>query len=243
MSGDENGRPGAGEALGAYNEPPEVPREEMWTAIRERLETPGSGGGEARTGPPENDRSEGRPGSRASRGRSGRPWRWGLAAAALLVLGVGIGRWSVLPGPPLPGTGGGDEGTTVAAAPGGVPGVAPMRRAAYEHLSATETFLTGVRADARRGRVEPSVSEWARQLLTRTRLMLDAPMADDAELGALLSDLELVLIQVSQAAEAQERGGERAREELRLLTRGMDESDLNLRIEAVLPPPMEMTGT
>lgn len=218
-AGGRSGRSGEEDPLSAYNEPPEVPREEMWVAIREALTE---------------ERAEGVGGSPSL------VVRWGLAAAALLVLGVAIGRWSAAP------TADGPVADATRSAPaevGEAGGATAVQRVAYEHLTAAESFLAGVRADARRGEVDPSLGSWARRLLTRTRLLQDSPVSRDPELATLLEDLELILVQVSRAAHAQDANGERAREELQLLTRGMERSDLNLRIEAALPASIEMIGT
>jgi hypothetical protein len=56
--------------------------------------------------------------------------------------------------------------------------------------------------------MDASLSTWARDLLTSTRLLLDSPAADDPRRVRLLQDLELVLaqiVQLSPTAEARER--------------------------------------
>lgn len=210
--------------LAGYHAPPEPPREEMWAEIRRELRREEAGDAPAAR----RDRRARRPPA---------PWVW--AAAALLVVGIGIGRWSA-PGGPAGGGPADDE--PVAGAARGAGSRAPVRRAAFQHLSAAESFLTGVRADARRGDMADGAASWARGLLTETRLLLDSSVARDPELGPLLTDLELILAQVTRAAEAQGEAGGRGREELELLTRGIDESDMNLRIDAVLPASTGSTG-
>lgn len=232
---DERSEPTLGELAGRYHEPPETPREEMWAEIRWGLES-GEGVRAADPGPgPSHSR-----GTCRTPGGARTLWRWGWAAAALLVLGVGIGRWTAAPD-----AGGGEP----ARSPGPVAGTrtaperAPVRQLAYGHLTTAASFLTGVRADARRGEMDPELASWARELLIQTRLLMDSPLADDPELGPLLADLELLLVQVTRAAEAQRGDEGRGREELEILTRGMDESDMNLRIDAVLPASAGMIGT
>ena len=73
-----------------YNEPPAAPRDEMWTMIQRRR-------AEERTAPTTDDRP-------ALQLRQRRPeLRWAAAIAAVLILGIGIGRF----------TAGGGEGTPV----------------------------------------------------------------------------------------------------------------------------------
>lgn len=213
----------------AYNDPPAPPAEEIWGEVRRSLEEDG------RLVEPEGVAPLRKRGRRRSAHRWLGPARWAVAAAALLVLGIGLGRWSAVEGPS------GAAGPAVAGS-GSEDSAAPLRVAAGRHLSASETFLTVVRADARSGRLDPAVSRWATSLLAETRLLLDSPLAGDAEMATLLEDLELILIQVVQASG---RGGideERSRQELELLTRGIDANDMTVRIEAILPPIQDATG-
>src|SRR5882724_6660417 len=92
--------------------------------------------------------------------------RWGVGIAALLALGVAIGRWSA-PGSESPSSSavaaGTDQASTLA-----------YRVAAAQYLTRTESLLTGFRAEAR----SPSVpaaqfSRQARDLLATTRRRRD----------------------------------------------------------------------
>jgi hypothetical protein len=71
------------------------------------------------------------------------------------------------------------------------------RWAAAEHLGQVETFLTGFQIDARLGRPVSNTGESASDLLSMTRLLLDAPSSDNVQLRALLEDVELVLAQIA----------------------------------------------
>jgi hypothetical protein len=94
-----------------------------------------------------------------------------------------------------------------------------------------------VRADARTGWLDPAVAPWARSLLAQTRLLLDARGDADPELDPLLSELELVLMQIVGVTEA--AGDEsRMRTELDLAVGGMDDREVLTRIRAVLPAGM-----
>src|SRR5213593_3602424 len=151
-----------------YHRPPATPREELWHRIAA---------------------------ARAARKRHVivvRPTlRWGVGIAAVLALGVAIGRWSARRGesPSSPTViAGTDQASTLA-----------YRVAAAQYLTRTEALLTGFHAEARSPSV-PAVqfSRQARDLLATTRLMLDSPAARDARLKGLLEDLELVLAQIAQ---------------------------------------------
>jgi len=75
-----------------------------------------------------------------------RPWlRWAVAAAAVLVLGIGIGRWSRN----APGGSKTAAGTQVSNEIDSLANVA-YQVAATQYLSRTEAFLTSFRADANR---------------------------------------------------------------------------------------------
>ncbi len=131
-----------------YHRPPEAPRDVMWVAIEAELPV----GREA------TDVIAIGPARRSPTPRS--VWRrhWTVlatAAAALLVMGIGLGRLSVSPsGTPV-------EPAEVATVEIATPGVGSaevgscaMRAAAIDHFSRTESLLTMVSSDARAGRVD-----------------------------------------------------------------------------------------
>ena len=160
-----------------------------------------------------------------------RPWmRWAVAAAAVLALGIGIGRWSarqvVAP-----------DSTTVARHDTVQP-ITPdqpnvvYQVAATQYLSRTEAFLTSFRADlasGQRGGNNLRFARQARDLLSTTRLMLDSPAARDQRLRALLEDLELVLAQISQLDTAQ------AGEDADFITQGMNRSNVLPKLRSAIP--------
>jgi len=185
------------EAARAYHRPPESPREDMWAGIVA-----------------ERDRR------RAVR-RTMRRLRWGLALAATLVLGIGLGRLVWPRGPVVSGA--------VAVAGPAAPGAA-YRMVATQYLARTEVLLTDFHAESRRGRLDPQFLASARELLTTTRLMLDSPAASDPRLGALLQDLELVLAQIAQLpAEAGRQG------EIDLINQGLTQHSVLSRLRAATP--------
>ena len=152
------------------------------------------------------------------------PWlRVGTAAAAMLALGIGIGRFTA-PGPErLP--------TEVVNAPArGTPLTAdPYRLMVAQHLVRSEALLTEFRADAKRGSNDADVARWADELLTRTRLLMDSPAADDPKLRALLNDLELVLVQIASLPRAEDET------EVDLAERAIDRSRVLPRMRTMVP--------
>jgi hypothetical protein len=98
-----------------------------------------------------------------------------------------------------------------------------------------------VRADARMGTLDPALAEWAGGLLSQTRLLIDARRSGDPTLEDLLQDLELVLIQIVGAAETGSMDEVRARLELELALRSLEDGEMLPRIQAVLPTGMAGT--
>jgi hypothetical protein len=238
-----------------YNRPPAgVPRDEMWAAI------------EARRQAPKLTVVRGGPHRIASVPRY--VW-WSAAAAAVLLvgLGVGIGRMTIgtgsgvlvagtaaatgasqpgtgvvqpeagnpspVTGNPYPETrtpdalrrvasdtvsrpihprpGGRERKPSKNRSPGGSLdqfGPNAYQVATIQHLADAEALLTSFRIESRSQKMDASLSNWARDLLTSTRLLLDSPAGEDPRRVRLLQDLELVLaqiVQLSPTAEARER--------------------------------------
>lgn len=228
--GPENpGRPDEMDDLAArlrdsYNAPPETPREEMWAIVEASLEARRGAGASsgAKVIPLETIRARRTPAVHRGLG-------WGVAAAALLILGVGIGRMSLRT--PAPTAGAVD-----------VPDPTALHVAALEHLGQTESLLTVVRADARSGRLDPQVGPWARSLLAETRLLLDAPDERDPAMKELLQDLELVLVQIVGVTDNGGHNAARTRTELNLTLQGLKDRDLLPRIQAMVPVGSGLLG-
>jgi hypothetical protein len=197
------------DAAREYNEPPETPREAMWTAIQsERLE--------AR----KLDRAVA---ANVRTLRFLRPLSWAAGIAALLGIGVGLGRLSLRPDPSKP-------VQTVAVAPG----EAKVNAAAYslattEHLGQSEAFLTLFRASVRHGGDERVASATARQLLATNRLLLDSPAAQNGRTKLLLQDLELVLAEIAQLSPRPTSG------ELELINDGLENGGMMSRLRTAVP--------
>jgi hypothetical protein len=199
-----------------YNQPPETPRAELWERIV-------------------GARTQWRERVRVGGTRARLRWvGWAAGLAATLVMGVAIGRFTA---------GGGSKPVqpppAIAAANGPVP--AAYRVAVGDHLNRVETFLAVFSADAgglsaRNGDLEQPV----RQLLQQTRLLRDSPAGQDVALGALLDDIELVLVQIAAYAEAG------TTEDLGFIEQGIKDRSVLLRLRAARPGRAErlaMGGT
>lgn len=226
-----------------YNPPPETPREEMWSVIQGRME---EGRPEAvGQGTPSEAISETKEGmvlslDEARRFRRPRqPFVWAMGAAAILVLGLGIGRMTA-PGASPSGQGGvtASSGTNQTAAPGSD----ILRIVALDHLARTESLLTLARADASAGGMEASVGNWSRGLLAQTRLIMDAQEDPDPLLQELMEDLELVLVQLVGAA-AMDGDPAKIQSEWNLALEGLEDTEVLSRIRAVLPTGARFMGT
>lgn len=188
------------DAAQGYHRPPETPRDEMWRHI-----------------------AAARAARRGRRQRATLWLRWGAGIAAVLVVGIGIGRWTAhTPSAgrtPVTVAGGtGDAGVGVA-----------YRVAAAQYLTRTEALLTGFRTETRTDERNARFAAQARDLLTTTRLMLDSPAAQDATLKTLLEDLELVLAQIAQLS------GSSAGEDVQLISQGLEQRSVLLRLRTAVP--------
>lgn len=228
------------DAAREYNAPPPAPRQEMWERIR------ASRGKDRRT----DGQTDGVVALRPPVRLTARPsFRFAIGIAALLVLGVAIGR---LTAPGAPGAanstasptatgvaanpGGRDTNTPRAAGglPRGAGGVGAARTgrselaaqyATVQHLGEVESFLT----EFNTRRAAQDFPAQAKDLLGTTRLLLDSKRLTDVRTRRLLEDLELVLIQIA-TLNPQDR-----REELDLIADGLAQSHLRTRVRSAIP--------
>ena len=154
------------QARQTHNVPPEVPSERMWQAVEAGGVKPIS-----------------RPGFQL--------WKPALAMAAVLVIGIGIGRWST------------PETLNTAVSELSVPEDKTPDRVselyqvtAFALFDRAEALLTDFRMEGCRAQQMESTSRWAGNLLTQTRVLQNSPAAENVELANLLTDLELVLAQI-----------------------------------------------
>lgn len=211
--------PRIAELAKSYNAPPAMDREAMWRAI-EAARSPGgkvADGQQSAAGRPQ--LSSGRRLARGSRRPvlSTRAAAWISGIAALLVLGIGIGRLTAPNGVATP-----DAQVATTTSTVKTPTTA-LEFAAAQHLSQAEAYLTLFRASVRTGQVDSLPVSTARQLLATNRLLLDSPVAD-ARLRPLLLDLELVLAEITQL------GSTGRQADVKLITDGLDQGDVMMRL-------------
>jgi hypothetical protein len=150
-----------------------------------------------------------------------------LAFAATLLLGVALGFSAARLGGP--GTG---EARLVEPRQPGIPSAyvafpSPFVGVASDYLQQTTAFLITLARGLRDGEIPREAVGQARHLLSTTRLLLDAGVADPA-LEDLLGDLELVLAQVARApAGAQES-------DAALITEALDQRGVLSRLTLLL---------
>ena len=150
-----------------------------------------------------------------------------MGIAATLVVGIGIGRLSLrlehtAPAAP-PVTAMGPAGsadridTTMAR---------PYEIETSQYLGQTAALLVSLPTETRTA--DPQFAMRAADLLTRTRLLMDSPAANDPAMRSLLDDLELVLMQVVRLQ------GSGSRTDLDLINRALEQRDVipRLRIAA-----------
>jgi len=191
------------DAASAYHQPPEPPREQMWAAIT---------AGRRRSGA-------------TPAVRRPRTWlTWAAGVAAVLAMGIAIGRLTIRQPAARPTTSPSNPIATTAPREDAT----AYRVATAEHLGQAEAFLTLFKASVRQGRQEQLASATARQLLATNRLLLDSPAAVDPKLRLLLQDLELVLVQIAQLEPAHRS------EDVRLITNGL-ENGMLVRLRAAVP--------
>lgn len=216
-----------------YNAPPPTPKAEMWEAIQ-------AGRRAARVAP--------RPLSPVRT-----PLRYAIGIAALLALGIAIGRITVPQRAEAPATAGSTTAQTttqpatdqpapdqsvVAATPNpgsrspapSSPGVRERGEVASlfatgDHLTQVETFLT----EFGTGTPATDFAGQAQDLLTNTRLLLDSKRVADVRTRKLLEDLELVLAQIATLNPRQRR------QDLDLIADGLAQSHLRTRLRNAIP--------
>lgn len=95
---------------------------------------------------------------------------------------------------------GSSESTVATVAPSGNSGSSSAYQlTAVKHLSEAEALLTSFRTRSTTDQqMDAQLGTWARELLNKTRLLMDSPVASDPQRRPLLEDLELVLVQIVQ---------------------------------------------
>jgi hypothetical protein len=149
--------------------------------------------------------------------------RW-IGIAATLMIGIALGRGSTM-----------INRTTSPAAPPqeAVPTVAQMPDTLMErpyeletsrYLGQTAALLVALPSEVRSGGTSAQFASRAGDLLTRTRLLMDSPAANDPAMRGLLDDLELVLMQVVRLQNSDNRT------DLDLINRALEQRDVIPRL-------------
>jgi hypothetical protein len=156
--------------------------------------------------------------------RASRSFRFprGIGIAATLLLGIGIGRATVtFRGAATTST---PTVASVAARTDSLPEPAPYSTETSQYLGQTAALLIALPSEVKAGRANEQFLSRAGELLTRTRLLLDSPAANDPTMRNLLEDLELVLAQVVHLENNQ------SRTELDLINRALEQRDVIPRL-------------
>ncbi|HST06868.1 MAG TPA: hypothetical protein VLJ83_01770 [Gemmatimonadaceae bacterium] len=191
----------------SFNPPPEAPLDEMWATIED-----------AHFNAPI-------PIARPHPLMARAPW---LAAAAALVIGIGIGRYLPL----------GKAATSDVAvvASKATPLVADTSAVADAYRDQTNHYLGQAAAllislpskDAN-GKTDSTFSSKASDLLVTTRLLIDSPAAaQDVKLRSLLEDLELVLVQIARLHTEKNKG------DLDLIHQAVEQGDVISRLNSAV---------
>jgi uncharacterized membrane-anchored protein YhcB (DUF1043 family) len=151
-----------------------------------------------------------------------------FAAAATLVIGIGIGRVSTSVGskPVEPKT------QVVAQLPSSPAAAAdtlldrPYAIETSQYLGQTAALLTSLSSDTRSGSANGQLSLRASDLLARTRLLMDSPAANEPAMRDLLEDLELVLAQVVRL--------NGSRTDLDIINRALEQRDVIPRLRTAV---------
>jgi hypothetical protein len=154
------------------------------------------------------------------------PW---LAAAAALVIGIGIGRYmpssarSTDNPPPTPMMASAGQAASDTSAV-----VDAYRDQTSHYLGQAAALLISLPAKDASGKADAAFAGKAAELLVTTRLLMDSPAAQDPKLRTLLEDLELVLVQIARLR------GERSRGDLDLIHQAVDQGDVLSRLNSAV---------
>lgn len=205
-----------------FNEPGKPPLDEMWTVIEDahfNAPVPISSTREGMSRAPLY--SKGGMMSRA-------PW---LAAAAALVIGIGVGRY-------LPG--GANPAQTTASASGVARNSASpasdtsavadaYRDQTNRYLGQAAALLISLPVKDANGKTDAAFAYKATDLLLTTRLLIDSPAAaQDPKLHSLLEDLELVLVQIARLRSEKNKG------DLDLIHQAVEQGDVLSRLNSAV---------
>ena len=198
------------DAAETYRRPPEAPLDEMWAQIEAQL--PGSSPVAALPIAPI--------------ARRLRYTNW-IAAAATLVIGIGIGRVSSSVSPAAAPLNPAVSATVASARTDGTVG-ASYDVETSRYLGQTAALLIALPAELKTGKTDAQFMSRAGELLTTTRMLIDSPAANDPSMRNLLEDLELVLAQVVRLQNNNNRT------ELDLIKRALEQRDVIPRLRTAV---------
>jgi hypothetical protein len=188
----------------SFKTPPEPPLDEMWTVIEHAH-------------------------FNSRRGMTSRaPW---LAAAAALVLGIGIGRYLPSGGRPAAKP---DSPSAIAVNPASSASDTSAVADAYRdqtnrYLGQAAALLISLPAKDANGKTDATFAAKATDLLVTTRLLIDSPAAaQDPKLHSLLEDLELVLVQIARLRSEKNTG------DLDLIHQAVEQGDVLSRLNSAV---------
>jgi hypothetical protein len=198
------------DAAQTYHRPPDAPLDEMWDAVERTT----WGAAPAAPAPRYSLRAPG----------------WAIAAT--LIVGIGLGRASLMinrttqasPAVQAP-----VAVNTVASARADSSIAEPYEAETSKYLGQTAALLIALPSEVRAGRADDHFVARAGELLTRTRLLLDSPAANDPSMRSLLDDLELVLAQVVRL-----QNNHTSRTELDLINRALEQRDVLPRLRTAV---------
>ena len=194
----------------SFNSPPAPPLDEMWAVIE--------------------DAHFNAPSTVAPMRRPMVSTSW-LAAAAALLIGIGIGRY--LPRAsnpdaksPTPAAVGSSNSTASSADTSAV--AEAYRDQTSRYLGQTAALLISLPSKDARGKTDAVFAGRASDLLVTTRLLMDSPAARDPQMRSLLEDLELVLVQIARLR------GEKSRADLDLIHQAVEQGDVLSRLNSAV---------
>lgn len=219
MNNDERFEALMRDAAQTYRTPPQAQLDEMWTAIEAAAFD----------------------GRRTERDQTTAAFRrvvtnrW-TAIAATLVIGVALGRASMSVNRGRASNAAPAAGLTPPAATHvASASTAPAADAAWpydvetsKYLGQTAALLIALPTEARAAHPDDQFIGRASELLSRTRLLMDSPAASDAQLRALLEDLELVLAQIVRLQDG------RGRTEIDLINHALEQRDVLPRLRSAV---------
>ena len=195
----------------SFNNPPPPPLDEMWAVIEDaHFNVPSA--------------------VAPARGALSKHAPW-LAAAAALVIGIGIGHYI-----PRASTAVGSSPTPVAVASANSVSLSADTSAVAEayrdqtsrYLGQTAALLISLPSRYTRGKTDAVFAGKASDLLVTTRLLMDSPAARDPQMRSLLEDLELVLVQIARLR------GEKSRGDLDLIHQAVEQGDVLSRLNSAV---------